>query len=310
MKLHTPIPKEQRVSDVGNYTLLVVAMFLWGGSWVAGKIAAEIEAPLTVALWRFIIASLLLLPTLWMTQRPRPLFEKADIPNFFFLGAVGMAGYNFFFLTGLRYTTASSGALIAGSNPILIATFSILFLREPFRPQKAFGFTLGMIGVVLVIGVDALEGTGWEGNLLIFIGMIAWATYSTRLKQLMTRYSSLQLTTYSVVCGTLILFPLAILEGNSELYGTNSTQLSVWAAIVYLAIFATYVALVIFNRGIDRVGASRTAIFINLVPIFGSLLAVLLLGETITILKILGLVFVIGGVLIITRMNEDVPPQT
>ncbi|MHA2370588.1 MAG: DMT family transporter, partial [Candidatus Hodarchaeales archaeon] len=127
--------------------------------------------------------------------------------------------------------------------------------------------------------------------------------YSTRIKQLTSRYSSFELTTYGVVCGTLILFPLALLEWNSELYEPG--HLHIWGGILYLAIFATCVGFVLFNRSLKRIGASRTAIFINLVPIFGSTLAILLLDETLTLLKVLGLVFVIGGVLIITQFDNS-----
>ncbi|MHA2233020.1 MAG: DMT family transporter, partial [Candidatus Hodarchaeales archaeon] len=116
-----------RLSD---YALLVLAMAFWGGSWVAGKVISEIAAPLTLAFWRFVIASLVLVPTLWLVQDKSLSFDQKDIPSFFFLGLTGVAIYNFFFLTGLRYTTASSGALIAGTNPILIGIFAIVFLGE------------------------------------------------------------------------------------------------------------------------------------------------------------------------------------
>lgn len=294
-------PQPSVEPQIRDYALLVLAMVCWGGSWVSGKVISEFAAPLTIAFWRFIIASALLLPALWLTSKTALSIEKKDIPSFFFLGLTGIAIYNFFFLTGLRYTSASSGALIAGSNPVLITIFAILFLGESRSLHKVLGILCGMVGVTLVIGVDALEGTNWGGNILIFLGMVAWASYSTRIKQLTSRYSSFELTTYGVVCGTIILFPLAMLECNLELYEPG--YLHIWAGILYLAIFATCVGFVLFNRSLKRIGASRTAIFINLVPIFGSALAILLLDETLTLLKILGLGFVIGGVIIITQFD-------
>lgn len=289
--------------QIRDYALLVLAMVCWGGSWVSGKVISEFAAPLTIAFWRFVIASVLLLPALWLTNKNSLSIDKKDIPSFFFLGLTGVAIYNFFFLTGLRYTTASSGALIAGSNPVLITIFAILFLGEPRGLHKALGILCGMVGVTLVIGVDALEGTNWEGNILIFLGMVAWASYSTRIKQLTSHYSSFELTTYGVVCGTIILFPLAILEWNFKLYEPG--HLHIWGGILYLAIFATCVGFALFNRSLKRIGASRTAIFINLVPIFGSTFAILLLDETLTLLKVLGLVFVIVGVIIITQFDNS-----
>ncbi|MHA2271674.1 MAG: DMT family transporter [Candidatus Hodarchaeales archaeon] len=296
-------PQPSIEPQIKDYALLVLAMVCWGGSWVSGKIISDFAAPLTIAFWRFVFASVFLLPALWLTSRKPLSIDKKDIPSFFFLGLTGVAIYNFLFLTGLRYTTASSGALIAGSNPVLISTFAVLFLGESRSLHKVLGILCGMVGVTLVIGVDALEGTHWEGNILIFLGMVAWASYSTRIKQLTSRYSSFELTTYGVVCGTLILFPLALLEWNSELYEPG--HLHIWGGILYLAIFATCVGFVLFNRSLKRIGASRTAIFINLVPIFGSTLAILLLDETLTLLKVLGLVFVIGGVLIITQFDNS-----
>ncbi|MFQ5981559.1 MAG: DMT family transporter [Candidatus Heimdallarchaeota archaeon] len=287
-----------RLSD---YALLVLAMAFWGGSWVAGKVISEIAAPLSLAFWRFVLSSLVLVPTLWLAQDKNPSFDQKDIPSFFFLGLTGVAIYNFFFLTGLRYTTASSGALIAGTNPILIGIFAIVFLGEKKGWHKLLGFLCGMTGVVLVVGLDALEGTNWQGNILIFMGMIAWASYSTRVRQLSDSYTSLELTTYGVVCGTIILLPLALLEWNFEMY--ESGQFHIWAGIVYLALFSTCAGFGLFNRSLRRIGASRTAIFINLVPIFGSLFAIVLLSETLTLLKGVGLVLVVGGVLIITQIE-------
>ncbi|MFX0113182.1 MAG: DMT family transporter [Candidatus Hodarchaeota archaeon] len=295
-----------------DYILLIMAMFFWGGSWVTGKIISDFAAPLTMAFWRFAFASMFLLPALWLTSNRSLSFDKKDIPSFFFLGLTGVAIYNYLFLTGLRYTTASSGALIAGTNPILIAIFAVLFLGEPRGSHKALGFLCGMIGVTFVIGVDALEGTNWQGNILIFLGMIAWASYSTRIKQLSSHYTSWELTTYGVICGTIILFPLALLEWRPEIY--EPEYLHIWGGILYLGLFATCGGFGLFNRSLKRIGASRTAIFINLVPIFGSILAILLLGENLTLLKVVGLMLVIGGVLIITQFDgtkkgEQLLPQ-
>ncbi len=301
MTANNSTPESIDTARMGDYFLLVVAMFFWGGSWVAGKIASDLQAPLTVAFWRFFLASILLLPMLLLIQNSSIRFSLKDIPNYFTLGATGALCYNFLFLVGLRYTTASSGSLIAGSNPLLISFFAILFLGEELKLKKVIGFLFGASGVILVIGTDALEGTGWEGNLLIFGGMIAWATYSTRLKQLYARNSSLELTTYGCICGAVLLFPLAILEWNFELYNLSDKTVAGWGAIIFLAVFATTIAFTLFNRSLDRLGNSRSAIFINLVPIFGTILSVLLLNETITLLKVLGLLFVISGVITVNR---------
>ncbi|MFX1514495.1 MAG: DMT family transporter [Promethearchaeota archaeon] len=303
--LNNSTPKKTDSGQMSDYILLVIAMFFWGGSWVAGKIASDLHAPLTAAFWRFFIASLVLIPILWLIQNPSITFSRRDAPHYFFLGATGALCYNFFFLVGLRYTTASSGSLIAGANPILISVFAILFLGESLRLYKVIGFLSGAIGVILVVGIDALEGTGWEGNLLIFCAMIMWSTYSTRLKQLSERNSSLELTTYSCICGTVLLFPLALLEGNGELYKLTDEMIAIWGGIIFLGVFATSVSFTLFNRSLEKLGNSRSAIFINLVPMFGTMLSILLLDETFTLLKVVGLIFVILGVITVNYQYDQ-----
>jgi len=126
------------------YVLLVLAMIFWGGSWVAGRIVVFLAPPFTVGFFRFLIATLFFLPVLILTQ-PRSIKEwsKRDVGLFFLLGLIGIFGYGTLFLTGMRYTTAGQGAIIAGINPITVSLFAHIIHKERLATRwRYIGFVL------------------------------------------------------------------------------------------------------------------------------------------------------------------------
>ena len=285
-----------------SYIELVIVMLFWGGSWPIAKVLVASIPPFTVGLFRFMFASLLFALMLYSRRSSLSVsFNRRFIVGTLLLGVTGVFGYGVFFLFGLQYTTSAQGVIIAGANPALISLFAYFFHKERLpRPWQYSGLFLSMLGIVFVVGVQALLDYNPDyliGNILIFLAMICWATYSNIGKSVMKETSPLITTAGASVVGTfLFLFPAL-----TEQFWTGGILLNIgfWLGVGYLGAFATVVGFLLYFRGIHAVGATKAAIFINLVPIIGTLLSVVFLHEPLYWPFVVGLVLVVSGITII-----------
>ncbi|MFX1563747.1 MAG: DMT family transporter, partial [Promethearchaeota archaeon] len=230
------------LSNLKYYILLVLAMILWGGSWVAGRIVVFLAPPFTVGFFRFLIATLLFLPFLFFTQHRSPKhWSKRDIGIFFLIGFIGVFGYGILFLTGMRFTTAGQGAIIAGINPVTVSLFAHLLHKERLTAQWRYcGFALSFLGIVFVVGIQSLIEFQLEyliGNGILICAMLAWGLYSALSKTAMQIHSSLETTTGGVIFGTL-LFGMGAL---TESFWTLPVLMNsfFWMIILFFGVFVT-----------------------------------------------------------------------
>jgi len=279
----------------------------FGGTWVAGSWAAEAAPAFTVAAVRFALASLLLVAWLAIARRRLARLRRTDLPLIAGLGLTAIAGYNWLFLTGLTLAPATDGALIVpGLAPVFTSLLALLFLREPLGRRAATGLVLAIGGLVLVIG-PATGGAGMRlnGDLLFLAGAGLWGIYSVLARLASQRWDPVSATLYGTLTGTLILLPLAVLEGGfAELVHAD---LSGWTGIGYLAVFGTVAAFVLLQVGVARIGAGRASAFALLVPIVGVVSSALILGDPLTPLTGLGGAVVIAGLWLIQQRPPAVP---
>ena len=292
----------QRTGTV--YTKLLITMFFWGGTFVAGKWAVGEAPPFFVAFLRFAIASLVLWALVAWRRRGRddrfPLPEGgARWAGLFSLGLTGVFLYNFVFLTGLSWTSATNGSLIVAFNPLLTAVLSALWLKERLRPVQAGGFLLALLGVGVVItrgSIAVVRSLSFNpGDLLMLGAPLAWALYTIVGKKVLRSFSPLVATAYASLFGTLLLLPAAALEG-SLLSGVHRLTAYGWIAVLQLALLGTVVGFVWWYEGVEALGASRAAVFVNLVPVFGVLLSALILSEKMDLSQLAGGILVVVGV--------------
>lgn len=284
------------------YVLLIIATFTWGASWVAGKILVEIAPPFTIGFFRFLIGSILFLSLLAaMGTSPRALFTRERIKWLFLLGLTGIFGYGVCFLVGIRLTTAAQGSIIAGFNPVTISIFALIIHHERLdRKWKYLGFGVSFLGVVFVVGVQAFIDYKPEhllGNIIILGAMCIWGLYSSIAKESMKTMTPLEANAGAAVIGMLLFGIGAVGEQAWTLPIYDNVVF--WWCIIFLGVFTTFVGFLFFFIGIDKLGATRTGGFINFVPVFGTVLSVLILAETIYWTFIIGLILVIAGVSLI-----------
>ncbi len=284
------------------YILLIIATFTWGGSWVAAKILVDIAPPFTIGFFRFLLASTLFLLLLTITgPSPRQLFERTKIKWMFLLGATGIFGYGVCFLVGMQFTTAAQGSIIAGANPITISIFAHFLHKERLdRNWKYIGFILGFMGVIFVVGVQSLIDFHFEyllGNLIILGAMCLWGFYSSVAKEAMTTMTPLEANTGAAMIGA-VLFGIGALFEQPWTF-TIYNNINFWWNIFFLGTFTTFIGFLFFFMSIEKLGATRTGGFINFVPVFGTILSIIILSEVIYWTFLVGLLLVITGVSII-----------
>lgn len=239
---------------------------------------------------------------------PWKLFTRKNARLLFLVGLTGVFGYGVLFLTGMRFTTAAQSAIIAGFNPATVSLFAHIIHKERLaRRWQYTGFAVAFIGIVLVVGVQALIDFQLEylvGNLIILGAMFTWGLYSSVGKEAMKEMSASEVTAAGVMVGC-VLFGLGALTEEVWLLPALVDPVF-WINVFYLGALVTFVGFLFYFEAIKNLGATRAGGFINLVPVFGTSLSVLILNEPIYWTFILGLMLVICGIVVINLPNRNI----
>lgn len=285
------------------YILLVTSMALWGGTWVAGRVLAQSIHPMPAAFLRFMIASVVLIFMCWRAEGRLPKLARNQILPTLFLGLTGVFAYSYFFFTGLQTIAAGRAALIVACIPVCISVISALFYKEKFGPLRVVGALTSLVGVSVVIAdgnpLGLLSGDVGRGDIMILGCVASWTAYSLGGRSVMKTLSPLTAVTWSSIFGTLMLLPAALMDGlPGDIQAARAVD---WGCIVYLGALATALAYFWYYQAISVIGASRTGIFINTVPVFAVIFGFLILGEPIHLSLVTGGLMVVTGVYLTNR---------
>ncbi len=278
------------------YLSTLLATVFWGANFVlAGPILHDLP-PLWAASLRFGFGTLIML--LWSFRHMRAMFAMASrhLPVYLLAGALGIGGFNLLFFTALQTTSSTNAALVMATNPLLTTLLAALLLGERPATIWLFSIPLALSGVILVItdGHPArlLQLDIVRGDWLMLGANLAWAGYNLLTRRL-PRESTLINTTLLMGTGTLMLLCAAFYSG-------QPLTLPGWQGGLALALMVTagtVVAYMLWNRSIAELGAARTALFLNLVPVFAMLTASLL-GQLPNLIQLGGGALVIGSVML------------
>ena len=281
-----------------TYLSLVLTMFLWGGTFVAGRLLAGTVDPASAAFLRFFIASAAMLVVTRLVEKRFVMPPKRTWLPLIMLGMTGVFAYNVFFFNGLHHISAGRAALIVASTPLVITIFAALFFRERLTSLKASGILLSLIGAITVISnghPGSLFTGGFGPGEKALVGcVLSWSAYSLIGRSVLSTLSPLTAVCYSSIIGTLLLAIPAASEG--LLHHLSIFSLVDWTNLAYLGLGGTALGFSLYYQGIKKIGATRAGIFINLVPVFSILLSWLILGESIKPIVLLGGVLVLLGV--------------
>jgi len=290
-----------------TYLKLVGAMFLWGGTWIAGRIIAqELPAPMAAASMRFLLAAMALGAFALATERnlpwPASSREWGVVTG---LALTGILLYNLCFLYGLKYIPAGRGALVVALNPVVVALAAWFLGSERMNPLKAAGIALALAGCLTVIGngdpLALLQGEVGIGEWLILGCVGFWAAYTFIGRRATRTLSPLAATLHASFIGAVLLGLVSLFQGDIEL---GAWSWRVWASIAFLAVGGTALAFTWYADGVKRLGAARAAVFINLVPVFAILQAAWLLNERLGLAVLAGGALVIAGVWLTNQKKE------
>lgn len=272
---------------------LIIAMALWGSSFIALKLAFGELPPLWVIFGRMAFGSLVFL--LAWRWRGRLDYRPGDWKYLIGLAACEPCLYFIFEALALQRTSASQAGMITALLPLLVAMGAFLFLRERVSRTTLAGFLLAVVGAVwlsLAGEVDDHAPAPLLGNFFEFLAMLCATGYTLLLKHLSTRYSAFVLTAMQAFIGALFFLPLAVL---TEPMPASISPLGL-GAVFYLGVVVTVGAYGLYNFGVSHLPASQASGFINLIPVFTLIFAVLLLGESLTLVQMLAVALVFAGV--------------
>lgn len=281
--------------------LLCVAVLGWSGNFVVGRLVGGTIPPVGLAFARWCLAFLVLLPFGWRTlQHDLPELRRHAL-LIGVLSITGVAVFNTFVYIGLSMTTAVNGLLLQSAVPLLIVVFSAVLFRD--RPSRAqlLGLVVSLVGVWVVVSRgDLLRGrfVFGTGELWILAAVASYALYTTFLRlRPPVHPASLLLITFGF--GALALAPFAMGEWMSG-YRMPATA-GALAAVLYVALIPSIVSFFCWNRGVELLGASHAGQFIHLMPVFGAILAFLVLDEKIYAFHLAGGAMIGAGIVIASR---------
>jgi drug/metabolite transporter (DMT)-like permease len=287
------------------YFLLVLGSLFSGGVFVAGKYALSSFPPLTVAWGRFAIATVLLWSWVRWTEPGTGRVTVRDLPVIAGMGLTAMAGFNILLFYGLTMAPAADAAIISpGVSPMLTAILARRFLGERTGARGVAGLIAGGAGLFLVISP---AGGGPEtrllGDLLFAAGSALWGVYSLVVKAATRRFTPPVATLYACVVAALALAPFAAAErGWTSLAAATPAA---WAGLLYLAVFPTALAFIFFYVGLRRLGAVGATSFALLIPVFGVLSSVIILGERLAWQTLAGGAMVVGGLWLVQSRGQE-----
>jgi drug/metabolite transporter (DMT)-like permease len=303
-----------RTGPASVHAALLGMALMWGLSWPAGRALALAMPPLSGSAWRFTIAALLLFAW-WRvlpTREPRPALHLSPRrwAGLAAAGAVGVAGYAFFFMIALRHVEASRAAVVVTTNPVFTTLLAAWLFNERFNARVALGLVLALVGAATVLTQGApwtlFGGSVGLGEWLLMGCIATWVGYTLIARALLGGIDSLAATAITSAVGTALLWVAALaIEGPSPAWHSLvALTPSGWASLLFLAIGSTVLAYAWYFRGVAELGAGTAASYISLVPVFGVASAVLLLGEPVTPSLLIGGALALAGVVIANRARR------
>jgi drug/metabolite transporter (DMT)-like permease len=284
------------------YLLLVMSSLIWSGNFVVGRGLRGAVPPITLAFWRWTVALAILLPLSWsLLRRQWPLLRRNG-RILALNGLLGVAGFNTLLYIALQSTTATNALLIDSTIPVFIALLSWLFGEGALTRRQLLGVLVSLAGVITIIcRADMHSLVSFQvnrGDLWVLLAVVCWALYTVLLRRLPAGAHSLAVLTVMVVAGLAGLVPFYLWELGQG--GRVLLTAPVVGGLAYVGLFASVLAFIMWNRAVQQVGPNRAGLFVHLMPLFGTILSVLFLGESFHLFHLSGMALIFSGIYLAT----------
>ena len=275
---------------------MLCALF-WGGHWVVARAVHTEATPFALSFWRWLTAALVLAPFAWKPFRADLAKVKAQWKWILVLSLCGTGVYNGIGYIGIQYTAATNALLIQSVTPALIPLFAFVLLRERIGPAAIAGVALSCAGVIAIackLDLDALLGLELNrGDLWLLANVALWALYTVCLRWKPQGLHPFTFLFAIMATGVVQLLPFYAFElatGGGVRMGTGAVL-----GILYLGIFPSVLCYLMWNRAVAEIGAARAGPYLYLVPVFGTTMAYLFLGERLHVYHLVGVVLIFAG---------------
>jgi drug/metabolite transporter (DMT)-like permease len=289
------------MSSRNSSSVIVAAattIFFWGSAFAGIRAGLEGYSPAHLAVLRFLVASLVLFIYALLTHLRLP--PRQDLPKIFLLGLLGFTFYNLALNIGEQSIPAGPAALLIQTVPIWTVLFATLFLGERLRPWGWLGIAISFSGA-LVIALS--KGQGFQmtwGAALILMAAISSSFYNIIQKRMLRRYRPVEITTYAIWAGTLLLLPFSF----GLINAVQTAPLSSTLAVIYLGIAPAALGYATWAYVLSRLPAGRASSLLYGVPVMAFLIAWAWLGETPNAIDLLGGALALGGVVIVNTLGR------
>lgn len=288
-----------------TYGLVFLITAIWGLNVVFLKVLVENLPPQTMTAFRIMIAGITAIIIVYFAKSLRGLSVREWLYTAFGM-IFGVILHHLTLALGLMTTAASTGSLILSLVPLATAVLAVIFLGEQLTKMRVLGFILALAGVFFIQGGSFSGLKLSQGELLLFTSMFAQAISFIFIKKATATLDSKAVTAIMNLAGSVGLLLIAFIAEPDGLSNMTSASLGVYIVLFTSGIVATGIGHMVFNSAIQKIGASKTAIFNNFVPFFGVLFSVIFLNEMIEPAQLIGFVFIVAGVLFGTGYIERV----
>lgn len=300
------------ISTQRVYLLLSLCVLFWSGNFIIGRFVNETIEPIELSFFRWLFTAIFLIPTLFFIDIKKILYILKE--NFFILlvlSFLGIALFNTIVYLALKTTMVTNALLINSITPVLILVLSYFILKVKISKLQILGITLSTLGVVFLVlkgnFLNLLSIVLHDGDLWILVSSLTWATYSVLLKFKPNGLSHLELFITLVYMGLILLIPFYLFQGFT-IQREMALLEDQWHIFLYVSIFPSILSFYFWHIGVHKLGASKTGQFAHLMPIFGSILAFVFLGERLYFYHIIGAVMIALGIylsLFIKSTNDE-----
>lgn len=285
-----------------GYVLIAITAAMWSGNAIIGRGVHEVVPPLGLTFWRFVGALPIFLALAWPhLGRDIPTAIR-NWPTMIVLSVLSVSIYNSFVYFGLDHTTAINMVLINTARPVVIVLMSLLFFRVAVTGMQALGLVLGLVGTAVIVFRGefraVLDLKLNVGDLWVLAATVSWAAYTVFLHKRPKMHPASFLAV-TVVIGVAVLFPFYLWE-TLFVEAVPLAPTTLWS-VAYLAIFASGVAYLAYNRAVELLGANRAGLVSYLIPAFGVTLAIPLLGEAFHLFHAVGITLLLLGTYLASR---------
>lgn len=285
------------------YLLLTLTVLSWSGNMVVGRAIRGDVPPLALAFWRWLIAFLLILPLALPHLKAQWPQLRKGWKAILLLGVLGIGGYNTFAYLALRDTTATNGALLNSFIPIVTIAISWAFLGKHLRRVEGLGVVISLGGALTIVArgdLNVLIHLALNvGDVWMLTAVVVWAVYTVGLAWRPSGVHPMLMLAAMTLVGLLALAPAYAWELSQGRH--INLQPSSFAALAYVGIIPSFIGYIFYNRGVAEIGANKASLFIHLMPVFGTLLAALFLGEIPHTYHYLGIALIFSGIWLTMR---------